>query len=197
MMLVGDPRVALRELSHPDARQILIISVSAHARPKAKWSIKRAAPGLGEVIGSLSADLISHYGLDTIDIVRSSCEKWTKELSTPERPVFFNFVEVSFDAVQDDAERENLNTIGTNFNLHDEQVDSLITAAGKVLNQSKEFQEFLERNQGKEKTGVMEFITPSHLFFPIIQYSIHYSNIPSWGDGEMECWSNGGNVAAW
>jgi uncharacterized tellurite resistance protein B-like protein len=55
---------------------------------------------------------------------------------------------VNFDAVKDDAERHFLNNIGTNFNLKDEEVDRLISAAGQVLRESPEFQKFLERNGG-------------------------------------------------
>ena len=70
--------------------------------------------------------------------------------------VSFNFIEVSFESVRDDAERHFLNNIGTNFDLNDEQVDHLISAAGQVLRESQEFKEFLERNNGsgdkKEET---------------------------------------------
>jgi NTE family protein len=144
MILVGDPRLAFSRLRHPQVRRILIISVNSHAKPKADWTLERAAPSLKEVIGSVSADQISRYSIDTIDIVRSAYNKWAKQISTPERPVAFNFVEVSFNAVRDDTERRFLNDIGTNFNLKDEQVDSLISAAGKVLRESPEFKAFLK-----------------------------------------------------
>jgi NTE family protein len=145
--LEGDPRQTLRDLGHPDVRHILIISVNSFAHPKAKWPLKRAAPGLREVIRGISSDQIGRYNYDTLDIVRFSFEHWTKQVSTPQRPVTFDFVEVSFNAVRDDAERRFLNNIGTNFNLKDEQVDHLISAAGKVLRESREFKSFLERNK--------------------------------------------------
>jgi len=142
--LVGDPRTAFRDLGHSDVRRVLIISVNANAKGKTKWALERAAPSLSEVIGSVTADQISRYSHDTIDIVRTAFELWTKAVSTPERPVAFNFVEVSFSAVRDDAERRFLNDIHTNFNLTDEQVDRLISAAGKVLRESTEFKTFLK-----------------------------------------------------
>jgi hypothetical protein len=68
--------------------------------------------------------------------------------STPERPVTFHFVEISFDQVHDDSERDFLNSIGTNFGLSDEKVDRLIAAARQVLRDSEEFQAFLKLIRG-------------------------------------------------
>jgi len=110
-----------------------------------------SSPSLGQVLGSISGDQISRYSLDTIGIVEFSFEKWTKQLSTPERPVTFDFAHVSIDVVKDDAERDKLNEIGTSFDLNDEEVDRLIAAARKVLRQSPEFQAFLKRTQGRSK----------------------------------------------
>jgi NTE family protein len=147
--LIGDPHLAFDEIRHPDVRQILIISVNSRAKPKPDWALERAAPSLAQVIGSISWDQINRYNIDTLDIVRSAYKKWTEQVSTSENPVNFNFVEVSFESVRDDAERQSLNHIGTNFHLKDEQVDLLISAARKVLLESPEFQAFLERNNGR------------------------------------------------
>jgi NTE family protein len=147
--LVGDPHLAFDEFRHSDVRQILIISVNSRVLPKPDWALERAAPSLAQVIGSISWDQINRYNIDTLDIVRSAYKKWTEQVSTSENPVNFNFVEVSFESVRDDAERQSLNNIGTNFHLKDEQVDLLISAARKVLLESPEFQAFLERNNGR------------------------------------------------
>lgn len=144
--LVGDPNSAFAALMHPSPRRILIISVNAHAKAKTDWALKRYAPSIGEVLGSVTADQMSRYSTDTIDIVRYAYRNWASRVSTPERPVTFNFVEVSFEAVKDDNEREFLNTIGTNFNLSDKEIDHLISAARKVLRESSELKAFLGRN---------------------------------------------------
>ena len=146
--LIGDPQRALDMFRHPDVRQILMISVNSRARKDENWSLKRANPSLGEVIGAMSSDQIDRYSIDTTEIVKSAYKKWAKQVSTPEHTVTLNFVDVNFDAVKDDAERHFLNNIGTSFSLKDEEVDRLISAAGKVLNESPDFQAFLERNRG-------------------------------------------------
>jgi NTE family protein len=146
--LISDPHLAFDEFGHPDVRQILIISVNSRARKEPDWALESAAPSLAQIIGSTSSDQINRYSVDTLDLVRSAYKKWTEQVSTSEHPVSFNFIEVSFESVRDDAERHFLNNIGTNFNLNDEQVDRLISAAGQVLRESREFKEFLERNNG-------------------------------------------------
>jgi len=147
--LVGDPHLAFDEFRHSDVRQILIISVNSRVLPKPDWALERAAPSLAQVVGSISSDQIDRYSIDTLNIVFSAYKKWVEQVSTPEHPVTLDFVEVSFESVRDDAERQALNNIGTNFHLKDEQVDQLISAARNVLHESPEFQAFLERNSGR------------------------------------------------
>ena len=72
---------------HPSPRRILIISVNAHAKAKTDWALKRYAPSIGEVLGSVTADQMSRYSTDTIDIVRYAYRNWVSRVSTPERPV--------------------------------------------------------------------------------------------------------------
>jgi len=122
--------------------------VNSHAKPKSDWALERAAPSLFQMLGSVSSAQIDRYSVDTLDLVRSAYKRWTEQVSTAEHPVSFNFIEVSFESVKDDAERDFLNNIGTNFDLNDEQVDRLISAAGQVLRESREFHKFLERNNG-------------------------------------------------
>ena len=149
LSMVSDPTASARELQHIDASHMLIISVNAHAKHKSDWVLERYAPSLFEIIGSVSADQISRYSEDTTQLVRYTYDSWAKDASTPERPVTFHFVEVSFDRVQDDSERDFLNSIGTNFALDDEQVDRLIAAAREVLRESEEFQAFIKLSQGR------------------------------------------------
>jgi NTE family protein len=141
--LVGDPHAAFRALHHPDVRRILVILVDAHKKTKTDWALKRASPSLGQIVSSISADQISSYSLDTIDIVRASFTRWAEAVSTPQRPVTFTFVEVDFEGVRDPGERQLLYNIGTSFNLNDKEVDHLISAASEVLRGSEEFKAFI------------------------------------------------------
>jgi NTE family protein len=145
--IASEPGVQHHELGYVDARHVIIISVNAFAKHKSRWSLERYAPSLFEVVERVSADQISRYSEDTIQLVHAEFESWVKENSTAERPVTFHFVDVSFDQVNDDSERDFLNGIGTNFDLSDEQVDRLIAAARKLLRDSKGFQAFIKLNR--------------------------------------------------
>jgi NTE family protein len=151
--LMGDPHRAFSELRHNDVRRILIISVNANASPASEWTFERAAPGLSEVIGAITSDQIGRYSTDTMEIVGSSFKIWAEQVSTPDRPVTMNFVEVSFQAVQDTEKRHYLNNIGTNFDLEDEQVDHLISAAREVLRTSPELKRFMDSSREGSKPG--------------------------------------------
>ena len=149
--LQGDARETFRDLGHPDVRHVIIISVNSFAHKAEKWPLRRAAPGLAETIDSISSDQIGRYNYDTIDIVRYSFNYWTQQISTPQRPVTFDFVEVSFNQVHDKDQRQVLNNIGTNFDLKGDEVDLLIKSAGEVLRGDPEFQAFLKRTNGQIK----------------------------------------------
>ncbi len=147
--LEGDPRQAFRDLGHPDVHHVLIISVNSFAHKKENWILKRVAPGLAETIGAISSDQIGRYNYDTLDIVRYTFEYWAKQASTPQRPVTFDFIEVSFNQVHDEDQRQALNNIGTNFDLDDDEVDLLIKSADEVLRAAPDFRAFLKRTSGR------------------------------------------------
>ena len=128
----------------------MIISVDARADHKKGWTLLRNAPSVVEIVSSVSADEISNYSEDTIHVVRATFEQLVREKSTPENPLTFHFVNVSIQHVSDDEERDFLNSIGTNFDLTDEQVDRLIAAARQVLRESKDFQAFLALDRASD-----------------------------------------------
>jgi len=145
--LTGNRQSALQIIGHDNVKQILIISVDSHTKPQNKWAVKRLNPSLAQVLGSVSSVQIGRYSRDTIEIVRSGFDLWTRELTDAGHPVAFHFVEVSFAKDSNREERDRLSKIGTSFNLAEEEVDLLIGSARKVLRQSIEFQNFLAKNK--------------------------------------------------
>jgi NTE family protein len=150
--IVTAPDSPLNSEHHKKARNVLIISVDARAHHDAKWQLEQYAPSLFEVISSVSSDQISRYSEDTVTIVREVFSQQAQKASTPDRKVTFSFVEVGFNQVEDDAEREYLNNIGTSFSLSDKEVDHLIAAGRKVLRNSPELKAFLQDVQNRQKS---------------------------------------------
>jgi NTE family protein len=126
-------------------RHIVMILVDARVRKVPDWALHDAIPSLPQVVGSMSDIELARYDIDTIQLVRDSFERWSREASKPGAPVSFDFVNVSFEEVKDEKQRAYLNDVGTNFSLKDKQVDALIAGARQVLRESPEFQAFLAR----------------------------------------------------
>jgi NTE family protein len=147
MKLVGNPKEAFRLMGHPDVRQVLIISVNSQTTSTPSWAFELAPPGIFDVLDSITSDQIAEHTADTLEAVRLNFGEWAKTASTPDKPVTFHFVEVSFEKAASEAERRQLNDIGTSFSLKSEEVDLLISAAGKILRRSPEFRAFLEANK--------------------------------------------------
>jgi NTE family protein len=141
--MLNDPRGSVPSLLDDDVRNIIIISVNAHANHHPHLALTRYAPSLSEVISSVTSEQMSRYSQDTIQIVRYQYENLACELSTPGKQVNFYFVEVSFNQLQDKDQREYFNSIATNFDLNEDEVDKLVTVAGSLLRESPEFQSLL------------------------------------------------------
>lgn len=151
LSLEGNPRQTFYDFGHSGIRQVLIIAVNAFTDKQPQWTLKPDTPAVSDIITSVSLNGIGRYNYDTFELVRHSYEKWTQNISTLERPVTFDLVEVSFDGVINPEQRRKLNAIGTNLNLSDGEVDLLISAAGEVLRGASEFQAFLKQNNGQIK----------------------------------------------
>ncbi|MFI2810381.1 patatin-like phospholipase family protein [Microbulbifer sp. YPW16] len=146
--LTADPAIDSSLLPHLNARHILVILVNANSHPHREWAQEPHSPPFLEVAGSVSGSQIQRFSDDTILITRKMFEQWVDESSTPDRPLTFHFVEVSFDRVRNDADRQYLNNIGTTFRLTDTEVDRLIAAGQQVLADSPAYRDFVRLVQG-------------------------------------------------
>jgi len=147
--LAGGLETAFPDAVHPGGRQVLMILVNAIVKGTPEWALVSQNPSLVEVVGSVSSIQLARFSLDSKELARKSFERWAQESAKPGRPVSFDFVEVSFDHMPDEAQRKKLNEVGTSFHLSDEQVDLLIAAGRQILRESPDFQSFLERNRSR------------------------------------------------
>lgn len=143
MTLTGAPGEGLARAGHANPKWVVILLVNAETHPEPKFGLSAASPTLAELVGSVTSAQIDHYNFETIELVEARFSEWTRELSRPGAPVEFEFIEVSFDRVQNEKRRALLNGIGTNFDLSDEEVDVLLETSREVLRASPEFQKLL------------------------------------------------------
>lgn len=150
--LESDPKTTLKRLGHADVKQIIIISVNAATHHYPAWGKDPKPPRAGKVLGNVSGILMSRYTNDTTHIVRNAYADWAEKSAERGEPVNFEFVEVSFDQVRNPLDRQRLNDTPTSFEITGEQVDALIKYGREVLLQSKDYRQFIQRNEGSVKS---------------------------------------------
>ena len=119
---------------------IVIISVNAETNPPSKIDLSSAAPGFAAMMNAVSGAQIRRYNFETLLLARDALELWGREASTADEKVETHMVEVSFENIFDEDERNELKNIKTSFVLSDDEVDHLRAAGRKLLRQSPDFQ---------------------------------------------------------
>jgi len=106
-------------------------------------------PRIHEVMSAVSTLQLERYDWDSVNIVEKNMEKWTEQLSSPQRTVSPYFVQIHLDHVDKkgwkilDDLPFNVKKIPTNFSLSDSQVDLLIEAGRRLLREHPVYQELL------------------------------------------------------
>lgn len=141
--LAGGPQTFYRKNGIQYPRYAIVISVNASTEPEPEMNQTNKKPSLGETIGSMSSVQLHRYNDATLEIMRRSLNKWTQEMSTPDRPSTPYFVKLAFTDIEQPEQQHYFNTIPTSFNLSDEQVDRLIEAGHKLLRNNPVYQRLL------------------------------------------------------
>ena len=141
ILLSGGIRERLERLGVKHPRFIVVVVVNAQGQTSRGLDLIPGAPSLGAMIGSVSGVQIQSYNFETLELMRASMENWAREL--PPDPegwaVQTYLIEVAFETLADEEEREFFNNVVTSFALDDETVDRLIEVGGRLLRESPEF----------------------------------------------------------
>jgi len=147
---------AFKPLGLERARRVVFISVNAAREETRRYYLSGAVPSLGAVAGAYVAATMGLRDADTLFLMEESLGPWTEDVQrhrcgsgpVSTEPgacgdIRFYFIDVKFDALKDEAERNYLGELPTSFSLPAEAVDRLREAAHKILVQSDEFQKLL------------------------------------------------------
>jgi NTE family protein len=121
------------------ARKVVVISVNALRFPEVDWDSSPEPPDsdiLRDQMWSIPVDRIS---LEAVEQVRDKLAAWQAENS--ERRGYL--VQVSFDSLQDPAERKYFKQVKTSLTLPKDQVDRLREVAGRLLREAPAYQRLL------------------------------------------------------
>ena len=142
-------------------KRIAVIVVNSLSTPTTGWDRFVDAPGMFEILLQATGVPIDHYSFEAIDQLRDTAARWaiyrairaSGAVVDPADPALravergpdtrIYVVDVSFDRLQDAAERDYLNQLPTSFVLGAEAVDRLRAAARTVLAGSDEFRQLL------------------------------------------------------
>jgi len=158
--LSGDdsPWSVLSKINQGAVRRVVVITANAKTKASHDWDRRRRAPGILDVLGFVSSGPMDNYSFDTVQMIRefftqmnADAQSWNEctarvNATCPaagtddQLPVVdFFAVELSFDAVDDEALRSCLDNLPTSFALPKPTVDLLRAVARSLLMGSKDF----------------------------------------------------------
>jgi len=125
------------------ARKVVVISVNALRFPEVDWDLSPEPPDtaiLRDQMWSIPVDRIS---LDAIEQVQEMLVAWQADTPNggPSRQGYL--AQVTFDSLQDPAERHYFKHVDTSLTLPAEQVERLREVAGRLLRESPAFKRLL------------------------------------------------------
>ncbi|GAB63031.1 MAG: patatin-like phospholipase family protein [Candidatus Jettenia sp.] len=151
---------SVKYLGLENIHKVVFIVVNAETTVDNKLSLLGQPPPFSAMLKSYSSVSITRYNYETVMLLRESFHKWTEEVQKNrcgDGPIItesggcgdikFYLVEVRFDMLKDDTEREYLKGLPTSFKLSAEQVDHLREVAHRILTESKDFQQLLAELQ--------------------------------------------------
>lgn len=154
--LLGDPWKTLQQAGMDNVHKIVFVVVNAETAISDRWDRWPKVPPFAAMLESFSSISIERYNMETVALLGENFARWADEIrkgrcgSNPisREPgacgdIEFYLVQVRFEALDDDAEREELKRLPTSFVLTPEQVDHLRDAARRILQESREFQRLL------------------------------------------------------
>jgi NTE family protein len=154
IILVGGLRERLDQLG-ANPRILGVVVVNAEVHPEPEFSDTAIAPSLGAVIDAVSNTQIYSYNFETLELMRDSTERWAHDLSHDGRGQTTEafVVEIAFESLSNEKEREYFDGLPTSFTLSDEAVDRLIDAGRRLLRESPDYQRMLAALGGAAPAG--------------------------------------------
>jgi len=153
---------ALRRNGYSRARRMLFIVVDARTGFDPRNAQRPEPLGIKKVMDAVVSVTFNRYSFETMNLMRARVKRWEHDVRTtrcrssleiPDCDKFdVDLVELSFDRIQDPAEREYLDRVPTTLTLSSEQIIRLRRAARTLVDESPELRRFLEESARAGKT---------------------------------------------
>jgi len=125
------------------ARKVVVISVNALRFPEVDWDRSPAPPGTNTLTDQMWSIPVDRISFDAVEQVRDRLAEWQAESPAggPQRRGYL--AQVTFDNLQDPAERTYFKQVKTRLTLPKEQVDRVREVGGRLLREAPAFQRLL------------------------------------------------------
>ncbi|HKU90657.1 MAG TPA: patatin-like phospholipase family protein [Steroidobacteraceae bacterium] len=147
---------ALRRNGFARARRMLFVVVDARTGFDRRYAQVPEPLGIKKVMDAVVSATFNRYSFETMNLMRARVKRWENEvratrckstLAIPDCDKFdIDLVELSFDRVRNDAERDYLDRIPTAFTLSTEEIIRLRRAAHLLIEESPEMRNFIEQS---------------------------------------------------
>lgn len=143
-----DLGAVLREAGHAGVRDIVFLVVNSQIETAYSGAIADLSPALSDVLNAVTSVQIDRYNFETLELVQTTFDRWTRELSRPDHPVNFHLIQVSFDDVENEEQRRYFHNLPTSFFLEPTDVDRLSAAGSDLLGRNPAFQHLVAHLNG-------------------------------------------------
>jgi NTE family protein len=151
----------LKDLNRINTNKLAIITVNAQKEMDKTFAKRDYSIPLIDTFGAASSIPLDQYTFETMELLRSNITTWRESITASRYQEAISssprikekardedvpcavqtyLIEVSFDMMQDQNEREYLKNLPNSFHLESNAIDRLINAAYKILQNSKVFQ---------------------------------------------------------
>ncbi len=147
---------ALRRNGYSRARRMLFVIVDARTGFDQRYAQVPEPLGIKKVMDAVVSATFNRYSFETMNLMRARVKRWETDVRTtrckstlpmPDCDKFdIDLVELSFDRIQDEAERKYLNLVPTAFTLSSEEIIRLRRAAHQLVEDSPEMRNFIEQS---------------------------------------------------
>ncbi len=133
--------------------KLVIIVVNTAFRGDRGWDHSQKPPNIVQVTLALGTVPMNRYSFETLELLKANAKQWETEWNDgnhadagPQSPpprVRLYVIEVSFDGLQDEAEKDYFEKLPASFKLPPGAAARLRAVAGKLLNQSETYRALL------------------------------------------------------
>lgn len=155
-------------LSRIDLKQVnklVVIVVNAATNPESELDQTPEVPGLLETVTKVATIPLDNYSFETLELLRATVKEFNEEMrlisgckklaaekgsqcnldiQTPHQIEFFP-IEVAFEYIQSEEERNWFKNLPTTFELPRETIDRVRAAGRQILNEDKEYQRLVKQ----------------------------------------------------